>query len=436
MPDDINELISSLDSSDKKERNEAKKKLKGAGIAGSVPLLKALNSNSEQVRIAAAEILGTYSKDNLDTFLNLLKTGNKNVKDGAARTIAQIAKGGVPVYEFLSAMINDENYKSREGAAIALGYTGRNDKNTINMLLFLLRDQNKDVREEAVKSLDAIKWKSSNQTENAYYFLIKEDWNSLGRLGAYSVPALSFGIEVSDFNIKNEIAAVLARINNDSANPLLILLLNDSNSSVRLSAVAAIAEKRDNSLFPLLVQSMYDSDPNVRVEASWSLEKAGWKPQKFSEKTRSLMLRGNYKEVESMGDKAIPSLIEFLGDDIHQRRESAYKILYSFGKPGIDAIKKASNDSDTSIKNGAHEALAYIREEEVKKEEDETEAILNGSKVSFELNSFEYWEEKLIKAGFGIEITQAISKALSSEDSIVRIVAIDNLKKFGKNSSD
>lgn len=437
--EEIDFLISSLDSSGKKERNEAIKKLKQAGNKASVPLLKALNSSSEQVRAGAAEVLGSISKENkesLNTFLNLLKSGSDNAKDGAARTIGHMARQGVPVYESLTALARDNNKKSKLGVALTLEYIGRNDKNTSAILLNLLNDTDKEVREQAVKSLDAVNWKSSNNAEMAFYYLVKEDWTAIGKLGPFAVPALKFGIEIADSDMKSKIASVLAKIEGESTIPLLMHLLNDKNSSVRLSAISAIAEKRAVSLYPVLVQCMNDPDPDVRVEAAWSLEKAGWKPQKYSEKIFSLMLRGNYREVERLGEKAIPSLIEFLGDDFFERRENTFKILYSLGEPGIDAIKNASKDNDEAIRNGAYEALTYIREEKAKSEEKNGDEFLNGDKSNYELNSPDYWKEKLLLSSFGLDMAEVFSKALSNTDSVVRVVAIDSLKKFGRKSSD
>ncbi len=434
MPDDIDRLIALLNSTEKSERRKAIKALKEAGKEACVPLLKALNSPDETVRQSASEVLGLNCAESINTFLNLLKTGSVNARDGAARTIGFISKEGVAVNEQLYAMLLDDNFKSREGAALALGYSA--GPYAPGMLCSLLADSNKNVREQAANSLDRIGWKSGSQTEKAYYNLVKEDWDSLEKQGEYAIPALEFGIRISDAKARKKIANVLSKIKSQNANSLLNLLLEDSDSGVRLACVTSIAEKRDASLFSLLVECMNDTDPDVRIEASWALEKAGWKPEKYSEKTKSLMLRGYYREVERIGEGAIPSLVEFLGDDIFQNRENAYKILYTYGKPGIDAIKTASGSSNPAIQKGALEALAYVREQEIKNEEKRAEDILNNQKQNFEPNSYEYWEEILIKAGFGAEMTKVFANSFSQKDPVVRIVAVENLKKFGKCSSD
>ncbi|MBN2733895.1 MAG: HEAT repeat domain-containing protein [Methanomicrobiaceae archaeon] len=434
MPDTITNLIASLDSPDKKVRRDAKKKLKDAGKSASVPLLKALGNDSEQIRTGAAEILGTYSEETMSTFLHLLTSGSVNARDGAARTLAQMVKNGIPVIEPLSDLIGSDNYRSRRGAALAIGYIGRPDKNATSMLVYLLRDKSSDVRKQAVESLDKIKWNSESQTEQAYYYLEKEDWDALGKIGNSAVPALSFGIEISDAKKKRKIASVLAKTDDKSSNSLLKLLLNDRDGGVRQAAVAAIADKRDDSLIPLLVERMNDKDPDVRIEASWSLGKTKWRPKNYYEMAKSLMLRGSYKDVENMGEPAIPCLIEFLGNDIYDVRQNTYKILYKLGKPGTDAVNNALSSSNPDIQNGAAEALAYIREEIIKAQEKEAAEFLNKSEKSIKKNSPEYWEEKLLIAGFGTEMSLRFSKNLSNEDPIIRIVAIESLKKFGTTS--
>ncbi|MBP2132512.1 HEAT repeat protein [Methanomicrobium sp. W14] len=433
MSDEISILIGSLDSHDKKKRREAIKKLKNMENAASVPLLKSLGSESVNVRSAAAEILGTYERNFFSTFLNLIKNGNENTRDGAARTIAWIVRNNSQTYENVSAMAMDKDYRLRQGSAVVLGYITPSTKTVINTLLYLLRDENINVRAKSAESLDSLHWKTENQTEKAFYYLAKNEWESLGKTGIHALPALNLGIKTPDPGIKKRIAVILGGIDSKNANSLLKILLEDSDKEVRQSAVAAISEKRDTSLYPLLIQSMNDSDNDVRVEASWSLKKAGLKTENVLEAAKAMMLRGNYRDVEKLGEKAIPVLIEFLGDDIPETRRKSGELLYSIGKPGTDAIKAAKNGPDQKIKCGAIEALSYIKEK--KKEEPENNTTDKKDSINKpEFNSTEYWEDILKKSEFDTETIHKFSQALSDKDYVVRIIAVENLKKYGKKS--
>ncbi|UUX91297.1 HEAT repeat domain-containing protein [Methanoplanus endosymbiosus] len=436
MSDEITGLLELLDSGSRGEKKKAIKRLKEIGKKGAIPLLKALNSGSETMRSGAAEVLGSYSGDNIGTFVSLLITGQDNARDGAARTIAQISAEGGDIIGPLSGIINDKRPKARQGVALTLGYLVNPNVSHKNMLVSLLKDSDKSVRERAVKSLDNIGWDSQNPVEKSFYHLSAGNWEELGKMGRPALNALSFGAEDPDPHFRQKVAHTLAKVNEAGSVPLLCRLLLDKDPSVRQSAIESACDKGDAALIPHIIRALDDPEFDVRVEASWSLEKIGWRPPDSYLKTKSLMVRGSYNDVAKMGRYALPCLIDLLGDKSPIIKENTLKTLYSIGKPAYAAIGEAKRSGKPEVRRGAADAVRYFNEEDRRAEDNEALELLKKESEILDLNSPEYWEELLKKSGFSVINSRKIAQALASNDPVIRIVAVESLKRYGKKSVD
>ena len=120
MGENIDEFLELLQSGNKKERRHALEGLKKIGKPASLQLLNILNSDSPEVRDAAAEALGAYSAGEIETFFRLLVSGKDNAKDGAARTIGYIAGSGANISPSLTKAIRDGGPEERKGAALSM----------------------------------------------------------------------------------------------------------------------------------------------------------------------------------------------------------------------------------------------------------------------------------------------------------------------------
>ncbi len=431
MGENIDEFLELLQSGNKKERRHALEGLKKIGKPASLQLLNILNSDSPEVRDAAAEALGAYSAGEIETFFRLLVSGKDNAKDGAARTIGYIAGSGANISPSLTKAIRDGGPEERKGAALSIGYIPRPGNEHINMLLYLLKDDDREVREQSANSLKRIKWSSKNPSEMSFFFLAEGELDELGKIGRPALEAIRFGLDKGSLDERVRLTGHLGRIGGAEAVKILISLLNNPEKRVRLAAIDAISDTGDPQLIDFLVAVMDDPDYEVRVEASWSLRKAGWKPQNQHEKVKALILRGDFREIELMGVNAIPYLIENLGDEIPNIRKDTIKILYTIGKPAHEALLKAKNSADPAITEGIAEALDYFR-----LKTDETGGLLGGGSVDEEeihaYNSKEYWYNSLTDNNYNPGTAERLSGALSDTDDIIRIAAVETLKSHGK----
>lgn len=446
----IEDYIQALGSKDWEKRQDAAIRLSEAGKPAIVPLLKALNDDNSLIRTGAAEILGTYGEPAIPTLMKLLITGKERVRDGAARAIGQ---NGEKAIKPLQEALNSENYKSRRGAALALGYLDYLGEEVKKLLVKALLDNNPDVSRQAALSLSNMKWKPENNRQAALFFYGLEDYETLSKTGKDAVIVLSADLKNPDPKVRKKIAQILKKIKADETARPLTILINDCDAGVRHSAVEAIGETNDPRLMPYLVKAMDDDDPSVRVEASWSLERSGWKPANNNEKARYLMVKEKWADLVQMREGAVPTLIKGLCDNNPAIRLKCTEVLRAMGSVGYSAINEALKSKDPVIRKAAMEAASKIKEKdsksvekkktqqaEDKKNRDESlEDQLKRQKASMAAKDTkveELWIKRLNTCGLEGERASRLAKAFSDENDIVRSAAIENLKQTGIMATD
>ena len=433
MDDKTDKLLKILESGDKRKRREAIQGLKKIGKPASLQLINILNSESPEIRDGAAEILGTYSEGDIDTFTKLLVSGRKNARDGAARTIAHIADNGGKIAPSLTIIIKEGTPEARIGAAISISYIQNPKSEFINMLLYMLKDIDPGVRKQAAESLKQLNWVSKNPMEMAFFHLGEEDWDKLGKVGVPALEAVRHGLKFSKPEQRAKLTSIIGRTGGYESGNLLVSMLDDPDKKVRLAAIDAIADTRNQEMLNRLAGSMDDPDYDVRVETSWALRKADWRPSNNYEKIKALILRGDFREIELMGGKATPALIEILDDQEQNIRKDTIKVLHSIGKPAYEALINARKNSSPEIGRGISEALEYFNSQDEDSGDKKDRKSVKESEIR-EYNSKDYWYHALVENGYNPETAQRVSGSLSNEDDIIRITAIETLKGDGKKS--
>jgi len=447
----IEDSIIALGSKDWEKRQDAAIRLSQAGKPAVVPLLKALNDDNSLIRTGAAEILGTYGEPAIPTLMKLLVTGKERVRDGAARAIGQTGQKAIkPLKEALKS--ND--YKSRRGAALALGYLGYLGDEVTKLLVRALLDKNPQVSRQAAKSLSNMKWKPANNREAAHFYYAIEDYDTLAKTGKEGVEVLSVDLKNPDPKVRKRIAGILKKIKSDEILKPLSILITDKDAVVRHAAVEAIGEINDPRLLPHLVKSLDDEDPSVRVEASWSLERTGWKPANSNEKARFLMVKERWADLVQMRESAVPILIQGLCDENPGIRLKCTEVLRAMGSVGYAAINEALKSKDPAIRKAAKEAAARIKEKDSqsakkkkpqpkdKEKETKDESIeeqLKRQKASMGAKESKIevvWIKRLHGCGIEGERAERLAKAFCDQNDIVRSAAIENLKQSGIASTD
>jgi hypothetical protein len=174
---------------------------------------------------------------------------------------------------------------------------------------------------------------------------------ALGSLGPVAMDILIRELKKKDKDHHLVIIKALSEIRDPRPVPVLIEMLKDENSEVRWGAAIALGEIGDKRAIEPLVMCLRDHDKYVRYGAAFSLEMLGWKPPNDEEKAFLFAGKQEWKEVESMGDSAIPALTNILHDRRSNVRIKAVEILGEIKSPqAIPTLIQSLADEDSEVR--------------------------------------------------------------------------------------
>ena len=198
-------------------------------------LIRAMRFHDIGVQLAAAKALGTLGPDAIGHLLLALGTKNKTVKLGIIGALTEI-KSPESIMPLI-ATLSDENSEVRWQAAIALGEIG--DPVAIEPLKYSIRDTDKYVRYGAAIALTMIGWKPNDLQERANYFAAMQEWKAVRDIGKPAVPVLVGLLRDRDSAVRIKSAELLGATGEKGATPALMQSLGDENREVRWSAALA-----------------------------------------------------------------------------------------------------------------------------------------------------------------------------------------------------
>ena len=222
---------------------------------------------------------------------------------------------------------------------------------------------------------------------DAYSKLVKQTINEMGETAISHLVKLMDSEKRSD---RIEVINAMGQIKDDRIFNQLVITLQDKNPEIRRAAIKALGEFDDKRITEYLVESLRDSYYWVRIEAYAQLSKNPWRPSNDEEKAyfilakllHSIRVNGmiknaNWKELRSMGRKAVNPLIRSLnleGDIAYTTftykskklvqqpaRGLVIEMLSQIGKAAKPGLEEAIMDPDPIIQQGAAETLKRIR---------------------------------------------------------------------------
>ena len=258
------------------------------------PLIKALASRDWIVRMHAAKALGRIQDpEAVAPLVPLLQDSVKAVREETSTALAAIGEAALPS---LRGALTHEEWLVRLHAVEALGKT-RSPEAVAPLLSVLFNDQDRAVREDAVRALGQI------GDARAVEFLVTamKDLGlrplaveALGQIGdRRAVPVLINVLEgVERPEVSQPIngcgdhwgeemvtlgaaARALGVIRDESAIPSLIKALH--YTVTRADAADALTRFGDHVIAPLLGLLAHESDDNIRYHVKETLAKVGWR---------------------------------------------------------------------------------------------------------------------------------------------------------------
>ncbi|MBW1790888.1 MAG: HEAT repeat domain-containing protein [Deltaproteobacteria bacterium] len=183
----------------------------------------------------------------------------------------------------------------------------------------------------------------------------------LEKIGKPAVEPLIQAISIDDKRCRQGAAEALGRIADRRAVDPLIAALNDKDASVRREAVAALGKIGDVRAANPLVVVLNDEDAQVRRNAAKELDKFHWKPATQQQRISYLIAKKNWDVLQSIGQQAVDSLINVLGDQkSFSIPAKATEVLENIGKPAVEPLIAALRAEDSNVRGRAAEALGNI----------------------------------------------------------------------------
>jgi hypothetical protein len=111
---------------------------------------------------------------------------------------------------FRRVLVEDDHWYVRKTAVRFLGGIG--DNRDAELFLIALQDEDSEVREHAALALDKIGWKPANDLEHASYLAAKQQWTIFVSLGAHVIGALSVLLKDRNRDDREELIEILKDI--------------------------------------------------------------------------------------------------------------------------------------------------------------------------------------------------------------------------------
>lgn len=274
-PDKVQAILPLLRDAEPKVRLAAARALERLPAQAARPALKSRmreEAEDEGVRLAAAVALGKLGDPAAFEFLiAALASEDSTLRVTAAAALAEM---GERAAGSLRQALQHENALVRWGAAQALGAIG--DKKAVGPLLRCLKDPESAVRAAAILSLGRLGQAEAvepllHQLGDASALVRWSAAWALEELGAASVTYLLAHLEPAQLDPTQ--AALLGRVADHRARPLLLAGLQGPQGAVREQAAWALGQLDDGRSVVALIQALRHNDPATRREAALALSR-------------------------------------------------------------------------------------------------------------------------------------------------------------------
>lgn len=210
-PESIRMLVSAL--VDQEIRERVGEALKILGINAVPPLIAALKEENEELRAAAALVLGQIRDEQaLEPLVDLLETGKEPTsRVAAARALG--ALGGQNAIEPLYQAFKDEQEEVRLEAAIILGRMG--DARAFGPLRVAASNGSSTASREMnalIKNLQLRNWEPDKDEQGAWYWITTGKWEECIPLGAASIDPLIAMLKSSEWKVQQSASRTLVAI--------------------------------------------------------------------------------------------------------------------------------------------------------------------------------------------------------------------------------
>ncbi len=314
--------------------------------------LSALISPLEQTKLVR-EVYFMLA-DDPGALVRFILVSPENVRSILRKYIISEGKPDLFTLHSLSRRKDPELRRAAIATADTLGKEG------FDIILSGLFDREPDVAAEAATVLERRNLVPDTPKERAQYLYVRKKWNELVHIGKAGTAILLRSLKEGDQPTRRAVIKALGKSSNPEMLHVLQRYLSDPDPLIVGDVVAAIAEIGGHDAESTLEKCLNARYPLIRMEASWGLQRMGWKPKNDQQRVMSLLAREDWAGLTSMGRNAIPALINALRETHSAVRAGATETLRNIGPAAIHALRQVSASSDPILAKVARNALAEI----------------------------------------------------------------------------
>jgi HEAT repeat protein len=261
-------------------------------------------------------------------------------------------------------------YYIRRDAAEALGQM--KDARAVEPLIAALKDEDSHVRKSAAKALEQMKWQPKDDREQVVWFIAKQNWNELVKLGAVAVEPLIAALKDKDYekdsHVRENAAKALGQIKDARAVELLIAALKDKDFEVSTGAADALGQSKDARAVEPLIAALKDENWSVRIGAAKALGQikaaCAVEPLIAALKDKDKYVR--IEAVRALGQskdaRVVEPLIAALKDEAPYVRQSVVWVLREIKDArAVEPLIAALKDENSYVRGDAATALEQMK---------------------------------------------------------------------------
>ena len=333
---------------------------------------------------AAAEVLATIGESSIDLLIEALGNGDARIRqrvgdvlidlgdpavapliealghpDDAVRLEATdtLTRIGSPVVADLTEALSDERYRVRLGAAEILGRAGWTPETEGETVRYLIaKEQWASVGEVGAGAVEPL-IRTLNDPDTAIQMGAAR---ALGMIGAPAVARLIDELRVEQDGGQRKAVEALKMIGEPAVAPL-IDALQDRDWHIRLGTARALVAIGDAAVEPL-VRALHGGSPAIQMGAAATLGKIG-NPAAITPLTDTL-LHGDWRvgrvvvrALGMMGEAGVEPLLSVLAEGNDTARKGAVAALVLIGEPAARQLPGALTNGHFRVRAGVADAL-------------------------------------------------------------------------------
>ena len=272
------------------------------------------------VRQKAAEALGRLGRPAVEPLIACLGGNDDAVSKLAAETLGDIqdARAIGPLIDRLVTASGDENHEGVAVRGAVIGALTQLGTPAIAPLVAHLQDKDLAARKNVAEVLADLKYVPADAGAKAEFFVLRESWDQLVKLGAAAFEPL---------------AACLA----------------DKNPDVRRGAIRALGALGDRRAIPPLAAALPDWDLNGALVSA--LEQLGWKPAAGAEEVYDWIGRKDSARLKERWKQTRRILLADVGSHDRRKIENAVDSFVAIGQPEIlaDLVRLLDQQGNAEI---------------------------------------------------------------------------------------